>query len=110
MNNDIVAIIAGLVSVIAVIVTLITASTSAKSTALAELQKVVDLLQVQMKKQKDEIDEQKTDISSLKKELAKERKLRMMYEDYIQVLILKMREKEIEPPAISEYVKDDESY
>ncbi len=103
MGNDIVAIIAGLVSVIAVIVTLITASTSAKSTALAELQKVVDALQKRM-------GEQDSDILELKKELAKERKLRMMYENYIQVLILKMREKEIEPPAISEYVKDDESY
>lgn len=103
MTNDIVAIIAGLVSIIAVVVTLITASTSAKSTALAELQKVVEALQKRM-------GEQDADILSLKKELAKERKLRMMYENYIQALILKMREKQIEPPAISAYVTDEDDW
>lgn len=103
MTTDPIALLAGIVSIIAVIVTLITASTSAKSTALTSLQGVVDTLQRQIEKQE-------KDIKSLRGELAKERNLRMAYEDYIQALILRMREASIEPPSIADYLKDREEF
>ena len=103
MTTDPIALIAGIVSVIAVIVTLITAATSAKSTALASLQTVVDTL-------RRELEKQEKDIKLLRGELAKERKLRMAYEDYIQALILRMREASIEPPSIADYLKERDEY
>lgn len=90
--DKIAQLLTGAVSLIAIIVTLITASTAAKTSALASLNIVVDSL-------RRELQEQRETITQLRKEVAKERRIRMGYEEYIQTCILRFNEERIAPPA-----------
>jgi uncharacterized coiled-coil protein SlyX len=88
-------------SVIAVIVSLITAATAAKSSAVVSLQALVASLQSR-------IEGQDKTIEKLNRDLSRERRLRMAYEDYIHALLLRFREKKITPPNIKDYVSEED--
>jgi hypothetical protein len=92
---------AAIASVLAIIVGIITAITSTRSSAFNDLKVVVEALKI-------EVATGKATIEGLRLDFARERKLRMQYEDYIHALLLQMADAKITPLDINKYVISEE--
>lgn len=95
LTDVVVASITGVVSLLAILISLINANGSASRAAFAELKSVVDAMKVELTQTRDELRE-------TKRELNKERRARIRYEQWARTLDKLLTQHDIKHPDLDD--------